>query len=278
MKWTIIADSSCDLVNINCQNTDIEFASVPFTLQIGQQTFRDNDLIDKPALLKLINEGAFGTTSCPTPEDWVTQFKKPGNIIALTISSRLSGSMASAVAAKRMVLEETPNKQIAIIDSKSAGPELALCVEQLEIWIQRELSFDDVVAKTRQFIRGAHTLFMLKSFNHLMENGRLDKIKVLLAHTFKVLGIGYRNRNGEIKIKDKMRGTKRAVMRLIQLMETDGFDGGKVCISNCENPKFVQLLKQAILNCWQNAEILVLPTRGLCSYYAEQGGVIVSYH
>ncbi|MFB9769934.1 DegV family protein [Lactiplantibacillus modestisalitolerans] len=278
MKWTIITDSSCDLFETKHQSADIQFASVPFTLQIGKRVFRDDDQLNQSALLKLINAGTWGKTSCPTPEDWLTQFRKPGNIIAMTISSHLSGSMNSAMVAKRMMLEEEPDKKIAIIDSKSAGPELALGVEQMEIWIQRRLSFDDIVAKTEQFIREAHTLFMLKSFNHLIENGRLGKIKVLLAHTFKVLGIGYRNRDGEIKIKDKTRGAKRAIIRLIQLMKTDGFNGGKVCISHCENSKFVQLLKQSILKHWQNTEILVLPTRGLCSYYAEQGGVIVSYH
>lgn len=278
MKWTIITDSSCDLFSRDCSTNDVEVASVPFILQIGAKTFRDDDQLDRSEMISLLNQGVASKTACPTPEDWLTQFRKPGNIIALTISAHLSGSLNSAMVAKQMVLAETPNKQIEIIDSKSAGPELALCVEQLEIWIHRGLSFDDVVAKTRQFIQGAHTLFVLKSFNHLIENGRISKVKALLAHTFKILGIGYGNRNGEIGIKDKTRGTKKAIRRLIQLMQTDGFDGGKVCISHCDNPTFVQTLKQNILNCWQNTEILVLPTKGLCSYYAEQGGVIISYH
>lgn len=278
MKWNIVTDSSCDLFSKDYQKGDIKFSSVPFNIQIGAESFRDDEQLNKKKLLNLINEGDVGKTSCPAPEDWLEQFRQPGNIIALTISSSLSGSLNSASVAKQMILEENPDKKIEIIDSKSAGPELALCVEQMETWIQRGMSFDEVVFATKKFLEETHILFMLKSFKHLIANGRLSRIKALLAQTFNVLGIGYGNENGEIVVKDKTRGSKKAIKILIQSMKADGFAGGKVYISHCENPKFVKTLKQNILDSWHNAEILVLPTRGLCSYYAEQGGLIVSYN
>ena len=47
--------------------------------------------------------------------------------------------------------------------------------------------------------------------------------------------------------------------------------------SHCDNLALAQTLKNSILDIWENTSIEILPTRGLCSYYAERGGLIVSY-
>lgn len=51
----------------------------------------------------------------------------------------------------------------------------------------------------------------------------------------------------------------------------------KVVISHCQNIEFAEKLKCEILNIWSNAEIKIVPSRGLCSYYAERGGLIIGF-
>ncbi|WCG36127.1 DegV family protein [Companilactobacillus farciminis] len=57
MKWNIVTDSSCDLFSKDYQKGDIKFSSVPFNIQIGAESFRDDEQLNKKKLLNLINEG-----------------------------------------------------------------------------------------------------------------------------------------------------------------------------------------------------------------------------
>ena len=60
-------------------------------------------------------------------------------------------------------------------------------------------------------------------------------------------------------------------------MRERGFAGGNVAIGHCGNHAVAQALKEGILNAWEDSRIEILPTRGLCSYYAERGGLIVGF-
>ena len=78
-------------------------------------------------------------------------------------------------------------------------------------------------------------------------------------------------------MKGKTRGSKKAVKMLVASMQEKGIRGDKASISHCDNFALAETLKKSILEVWKNAEIEILPTRGLCSYYAERGGMIISY-
>ena len=82
---------------------------------------------------------------------------------------------------------------------------------------------------------------------------------------------------GKIAFESKARGAKKVVQTLVSTMKEHGFIGGNVAISHCDNLALAQTLKNSILDVWENTSIEILPTRGLCSYYAERGGLIVSY-
>ena len=60
-------------------------------------------------------------------------------------------------------------------------------------------------------------------------------------------------------------------------MEADGFNGGMVYIDHVRNPEGAQSLADAILACWETADVQIIPCGGLCSYYAEESGLIIGY-
>ena len=75
----------------------------------------------------------------------------------------------------------------------------------------------------------------------------------------------------------KCRGDKRTLEGLLSVMEEHGYAGGKVRIAHCNNPEAAQALTDGIHARFPEAEVSVRLTRGLCSYYAEQGGVLIGY-
>ena len=278
MKWNIITDSSCDLPAADSYPGDVQVSSIPFIISVGNRDFVDDGALDTEAMINAMEECTeISHTSCPAPDSWIRQFEKAEQSIVLTISSQLSGSMNSAMLAKDLVLEQHPDKRIAVLDSRSAGPELVLCVEEIRRLIEKGIDFDRVVSHAEAFFRKTKITFALSSFNNLIKSGRMGKISGFVAQRLGMWGIGIGSEEGMIAVKGKTRGVSRALSMLLKDMQERGFRGGRVAISHCCNLKFAELLKEHILQIWKNAEVSILPTRGICSFYAERGGLIVSY-
>jgi len=89
--------------------------------------------------------------------------------------------------------------------------------------------------------------------------------------------VGKASNKGELEMTDKARGSERAVGDVWKNMLKNGYKGGKVRIHHCENPKSAESLKVKILEKFPNASITIDITRGLCSFYAERGGMLVGY-
>ena len=260
MKWNIVTDSSCDRFPAVMQSGLAQLSSVPFVIRVGDRDFVDDDALDTVEMLDAMERCEQAShTSCPAPHDWLERFEQAEQSIAITISSRLSGSMISAELAREMALERWPEKRIAVLDSRSTGPELVLCVKKICALIGAGADFDTVVAEADAFLRDTHVAFALSSFGNLVKNGRMSRAV------------------GTIDVRGKVRGAARAVALLLEDMAAHGYRGGQVVISQCHNLPLAEKLQSRIRELWQGADVAIVPTRGLCSYYAERGGLIVSY-
>lgn len=278
MKWNIVTDSSCDLFPAVLQDGAVCLSSVPFVIRVGERDYIDDETLNTAEMVDAMEHCAHAShTACPAPHGWLEQFEKAEHCIAITISSNLSGSMNSAVLAKEMALERWPDKKIAVLDSYSTGPEIVMCVEKIFSCIQAGMEFDEIVSEAEALLRDTRIVFALSSFNNLVKNGRMSRMAGFLASKLHMWGIGIGSEIGTITIKGKTRGSAKAIAMLLSDMKERGFHGGKVVISHCHNLDLAEKLQTEIQKLWQNAVVSIIPTRGLCSYYAERGGLIVSY-
>lgn len=297
MDWFIAADSSCDLfpskfsscglgINpvIESQNpisegiSEIGFDAAPFVIRIGEKDFVDDESLDVSSMLTAMeSEKELSSTACPSPQSWVEMFNRGDRVIGITISNRLSGSFESANVAKNMVLADQPSKQLAILDSCATGPESALCIDLMIKCIRQGDTFEEVVSKGQEFLDHTRTVFALCSFDNLVKNGRMPKIVGFLAGKLGVWGIGIGSDRGEILIKGKARGAAKAIKIILDDMFQRGYSGGRVLISHCENAEFAQRVAEGIKQHWDSAWVDIIPCRGLDSFYAERGGIIIGY-
>lgn len=276
-EWNLVTDSSCDLKALETPDERIAFSSVPFVIRAGDMEFIDDEHLDIRAMVESLSETReAGRTSCPSPETWLKKFRRAGNIVAVTISSSLSGSYNSACLARNMLLEKEPNRNIAVIDSKSAGPELAMIVRRLQTLVQEGRPFAEIVEKLNRFAEQTNTIFALTSFDNLVKNGRVNRVAGFVAGKLGMCGIGVAH-DGHIHVKNKVRGTQRALKAIVDDMKSHAFSHGPVLISHCLNEELAAKLKSMILENWSSARVDIMPTRGLCSFYAEKGGLIVAY-
>lgn len=278
MAWNIIVDSSCDLMNSETESQEIQFTSVPFVIRVSGRDYIDDAGLDVSELMDEMRKSDLPShTSCPAPEEWLRQFEKPGDSIAITISSALSGSYNSAYCAREMLLEESSDKRIGIVDSRSTGPAIVMAVRRLIRSIQTGMNFNDTMDDLNRYIKKTRTVFALSSFDNLVKSGRMCKLKGVLASKLGMIGIGVGSEKGTISIKGIVRGQIKAVQTILSDMAERGGPGNEVVISHCQNAKFAERVKAAIINRWDNVKVTVFNTRGLNSYYAEAGGIIVAY-
>ena len=164
------------------------------------------------------------------------------------------------MAARDVYLQSHPEVKIHIFDTLSTGPEMQLLAEKLAELHAKGLPFDVICEKAQEYLATTHLFFSLKSLHNLAQNGRVSKIA---AGAIGILGI-------QILATASLEGT-------IQPVEKCRYHGGKVRIHHAENPEAAGALAASLRGHFPEADIEIRPCRGLCSYYAERGGVIVGF-
>ncbi len=280
MIWNIVVDSSCDIEEFHYQdeNCEIKYHSVPFVLTVGSTDYIDDENIVVNELVDAMeHEQKASKSACPSPQAWLEHFEKEGNVLAITISKELSGSYNSACVAKEMLLEKQADKNIAIINSLSAGPALVHLVRTISDHIIAGKNFEEIVELANKEAIDTETIFALCSFNNLVKNGRMSPFAGFIAKKLGFWGIGVASPEGTIDIKGKVRGTKKALQFMLDEMKARKPELRSITISHCQNSEMATLLKDQVIERWADVKTEINDTRGLCSYYAERNGLIVSY-
>ena len=273
MNRLVIADSSCDL-----GSTPGSLQVVPLTISLGTDSFVDDSNLNLGDLLNTMKEyKGKSSTACPSVQAWMSAFLHADEVFVVTMTSVLSGTYNSARVASEMCAQEFPDKKIALFDTLSTGPEMVLLIEQIQKWISEQVSFEEIKTKAEAYMKSTHLLFTLKSLHNLAANGRVSK---LIASAFDVLGmrmLAIASPEGTIKPLFQCRGDRRALEKMMDYLKAEGYCGGKVRISHVLNAEGAEKLKAHIIGMWPTADVKVYPTTGLCSYYAEQGGLLVGF-
>lgn len=270
----IIADSSANITAL----AGVSYQSVPMTIRAGERDFVDDETLDPHELLDyLASYSGKSGTACPSLDCWLRAFEGADEIFVLTITSRLSGTCASAMAARDVYLQSHPDTKIHVFDTLSTGPEMQLLAERIAALYAMGLSFDVICEKAREYLATTHLFFRLKSLHNLAQNGRVSK---LTAGAVGILGIqilSTASSEGTIQPVEKCRGEKKTREAMVQHILDAGYRGGKVRIHHAENPDAAGALAASLRERFPEADIEILPCAGLCSYYAERGGVIVGF-
>ena len=169
----LIADSSANLTMLE----GVTYQSVPMTIRAGERDFVDDETLDTHELLDYLaaHNGKSGT-ACPSLDGWLKAFEGADEIFVITITSSLSGTCASAMAARDVYLQSHPEVKIHIFDTLSTGPEMQLLAEKLAELHAKGLPFDVICEKAREYLATTHLFFSLKSLHNLAQNGRVSKI------------------------------------------------------------------------------------------------------
>ena len=278
MRYKIIIDSCGELLDE--WKKDECFESIPLTLMVGaeqiidDETFDQADFIDKVAACPECPKSA-----CPSPESYRKAFDcEAEHIYCVTLSSELSGSYNSAVLGASLLHEEKKGVQIHVFNACSASIGQTLIAMKIVQCEDAGLPFEDVVSVVNKYIEEQHTFFVLENLETLRKNGRLSRVKALVATALKIKPIMGSTPEGTICQLDQARGMNKALVKMVdKIVEvTENSENKILAISHCNSPKKANMLKEAIQEKMKLADIVVLDTAGVSSMYANDGGIIVA--
>ena len=273
-KMKIVADSSANVL----QMTGVSFASAPMKIITADREFIDDAALDVEAMVRYFDEyKGRSQTSCPNSSDWLEAFGDGEDIFCVTITSGLSGSYNAACAAKELYEAENPGRRVYVIDSLSAGPELQLTLEKLREYIDEGFSYEEICHKISEYIQNTGLLFMLQSLKNFAANGRVSPAVAKIAGLLGIRIVGKASDKGQLEPMDKSRGEAKSLDAIVSHLKQMGLAAGKVRIAHCENEAAARRIRELILGVRPEADVSIAPCLGLCSYYAEQGGLLVGF-
>ena len=267
-----IADSACDLK----EYPGLNFETVPLILSTDDRSFVDDLDLNVHEVLDFFsaNKGK-SYTSCPATQAWLDAFDGYDEIYVVTITSGLSGTYNGANIAKNLYLSKHPDARICIVDSLATGAGEILLIEKLAELKRIGKSFEEISREILSYRDSLRLFFGLRSLRNLAANGRVNKIVASAIGIMNIRILGTASKTGIIDPIAKCRGDKKVVVTMIDEMKKAGFQGGKVRICHVENEEMAMELENIIQSEFGQVDIRSIPTRGLCSYYAERGGIIL---
>ncbi|SJZ59192.1 DegV family protein [Anaerorhabdus furcosa] len=278
-KFGIVVDSSCDLKSNDINVEGIDFTVVPLKIIVGSNEYVDDDQIDVKQMLKDMNEYSDAAkTACPSPGDFLEGFKKSENVFCFTLTSALSGTNNSANIAKTTLDEEDKSIKVHVCDSKSTAGHLIVLIKKTIELIQEGKTFEAISEEIEEFNKSLHLVFTLGSYSNLIKTGRMSNFVGAIASTLNIRAVCENTPEGEIQITKKTRGQKAAYNALVDLMmKKKSLDNLSIYISHCDNLEAAEYIKNKILETAGTAKIEIRDCKGLTSFYAMAGGVLIGF-
>jgi len=271
MQYTIAVDSSA---NVAPGNEALKV--VPLKIVTDEREFVDDQNLDVAGMVSYL-EGYKGrsSTSCPNVGEWLDAIGDAVHSFIITITSGLSGSYNAAMQAK--AIAEENGQKVCVLDSLSTGPEMILIARKLKDLLAEGLHFEAVAEKIRQYMAHTHLMFSLESLNNLARNGRVSPIVAKAAGLLGIRIVGKASDVGTLEQMHKCRGEKKALSTILQDMLDMGYKGGRLHISHCFNLPAASSLKEMVRNLFPACDVTIDSCAGLCSFYAEKGGLLVGF-
>ena len=274
MNTKIVVDSSASLYTLQ----GVDFECVPLKIITDDAEYLDNGTMDAVGMAQTLRTYKGKTsTSCPNVSDWLAAYEGADEVYAITITGTLSGSYNAAQLAAEEYQQENPGKRVFVLDSLSTGPEQRLLAEHLRDLLAEGKEFDEICEAILAYHKHTHLLFSLESLANLARNGRVKPAVAAMARMLGIRVIGQASEAGELDVLCKTRGEHGALERIVLELKEHGYTNGRLHISHCGNPAAAERLKHMVKAVFDGAKVDISECGGLCSYYAELGGLLVGY-
>lgn len=196
------------------------------------------------------------------------------DVIAVVISSKLSGTYQGAVLAKDMV----PGINVYVIDSRSVSYGEAFLVMEAIKMIKKGYKTRDIIDKLEKIRDNIYIYVLVDTLKFLVKNGRLSAASGFLGTLLKIKPLLHIQRDGSLVPFEKIRTTAKAQQRLLEVIKHD-VDGKNVVmfIAYTNNLGKAEELKSQIQTIRPDITVELVPLTPVVGAHAGPGTLGVGY-
>ncbi|EEL93239.1 DegV family protein [Bacillus cereus] len=265
MGVKIITDSAADLPVELLQAYDIDL--IPLRVYDEAETeYLDGVTLKSVTLLQKMREGAVYKTSLPSLETFQEKFvsyAKEGNpCIYLAFSSELSGTYQSSVLIKEEVKETYTDLDLEIIDTKCASLGQGIVVLEAAKMAKDGASKEDILKRVAFLMNHMEHIFTVADLQYLVRGGRLSKVAGFIGGLLNIKPI-LNVDEGKLVPLEKVRGKKKVLSRIVDIMEERGKDlkGQTIGMTHGDDLETAEALKALITERF-GCEVFIVNTIG----------------
>lgn len=216
MSTKIIIDSTADMSDA----MRAKFTIVPMTIRFGEEEYIDGVTITNHEFYeKLVESDVMPATSQPTPAAFAKVYQEAvdagDDVVAVTISSRLSGTYQSAgIAAMDF-------ENVYVVDSMNAAIGTGVLAQYALRLAEQGVAAENIAAALEDAKGRICLIAMVDTLEYLKRGGRISKTVAFAGELLAikpVIGI----RDGEVVILGKARGSRQANNLLVKQIQEAG--------------------------------------------------------
>lgn len=225
MNVQILVDTACDLTEEQYKTYGIE--RLPLTVHLAKKEYRDGIDITPKKIYDAMRSGESPTTSQVSLQTFQTIFttyaKEKHALLYLSFSSELSGTYQTAKMMEQQVLEEYPEAELHVLDTKCASIGYGLVAISAAKLANEGKSMEEIIETVQYHTKHMEHIFTVDDLKYLYRGGRVSKTAAFVGSLLKIKPVLHVDEGKLIPI-EKVRGSKRVLKRMLEIMEERGTD------------------------------------------------------
>jgi DegV family protein with EDD domain len=271
----IITDSTSDLgVDIAAE---FNLVVIPLSVTIGGAVYQDGVDIKQKELFALVQKhGELPKTAAPSVGEMIKAFDRPGELVFVGISSKLSATIQNAI----LAAESFPAGKVRIIDSLNLSTGVGLLALRAAGLRDQGASAGQAEQELQASVAKLHSSFMVDTMDYLYKGGRCTAIQAIAGSVLKIHPIIEVKQDGTLGVKEKARGThqKGLQMMLDDFMEhLNELDRERVFITHTSSDEDAEFLKKEILRLAAPKEVRITQAGSVISSHCGPGTIGILY-
>lgn len=250
MALRLITDSACDLPGELAERYGIEV--IPTPVIIGGKDYFDGETIKAEEFYRILKQGAEISTYHINAYMFYEHFKKYAEagdeLIYICFSTGIAGTFNAANQAKRELLERYPEFRLTVIDSRCASIGFGLVVFYACKMLEQGAGKEELATSIRYHCLHMNHVFTVDTLEYLLKGGRISRTSALAGEILNIKPIITVNEEGALKAVEKVRGRKRSIQRLVEMVgeKGSGLRRQTVGIVHGDDPETLQRVKNLL--------------------------------
>ncbi len=281
-RIALVTDSSAYLTPEQVRQYGVHV--IPIYIHFDGETYRDGVDMDAATFYRRLESAPrLPTTSQPSAGDFLELYRRLSGqadaIVSIHISSDLSGTVASALAARQILLAEMAEPPgVYVVDSRTTVCGLALLVSAAAQAVAAGSPPAQVAQRVEALASRLLTIFVVDTLEYLRKGGRIGGATALVGSMLQIKPVLYVNQ-GRVDVLEKVRTARRAKRRMLQIVtERAGGRPIHAAVVQAQAPEEGERIRQHLADRLDCRELFVVEFSPAIATHVGPGTVGVSFY